>query len=103
MGIHHCPIIISSYYLSFVTVAKQLLLCVTLLEYGPPDCNLRARSKRECLSVAWYSAASAILKRRAPRRSLWGFDGRQGLDREFDEFEVFINSSAKRETRGREK
>ena len=36
----------------------------------PPDCNLRGKSKRECLSLAWYSAAAAILKRRAPRRGL---------------------------------
>ena len=29
------------------------------------DCNLLARSKRECLNLSWYLAASAILKRRA--------------------------------------
>ena len=28
----HCPIVISCYCLSFVTVANQLLLCVTLHE-----------------------------------------------------------------------
>ena len=57
-----------------------------------PDCILLARSKRECLGLAWYSAASAILKRQAPRRGLWDFDGREGVDREFDEFELSMNS-----------
>ena len=31
----------------------------------------------------------------APRRGLWGFDGREGVDREFDEFEISMNSEVR--------
>ena len=63
----------------------------------PPDCNLLAR---ECLNLAWYSTASATLKRGATRRGLWGFVEREGLDRDpvknsiirdFDEFRSSMN------------
>jgi len=89
---YSCSVAKSAYYLQQTNTSdctRWRFICCnrkiakSTVSAFPADCNLLARSKRECLSLAWYSAASAILKRRAPRRGLCGFDGREGLDREF--------------------